>query len=211
MDNILPVVPTFNGQLEHSAATLCDFFLINTEAKVSELVVKIVMVTKNGKKHKFPVEPGKYKMALFLLYCAVLKQSTSFIFDADLQAMLEPFFSTTTVENSRLAETSHATLQLLVLETDLEVNLVLKPGYELPKGPGRTVHKLIKHGFSQYRHLNADSPVPLIRQAIVTFRHAVSDGSIRPFPYRDPEIWPSLTWQDRVWDLYNKLGMRKSI
>jgi hypothetical protein len=213
-DNTIPIVPTFNGQLEHGAVALCDFFLIDTEDKIIELVVKIVMVTKSGKKHKFPVGPGKYKMALFLLYCAVLRGSRSFSFDFDnfLKNMLVPYFGAAIIENSRLAETSHTTLQLLVLETDLEVSLVLKPGYELPKNPGRTVRKLIEHGWTRHDSgsLHVDSPVPLIRQALTAFLQAERDGTIRIVGSWDPKVWPSNTWQNRAWNLYNQLGMRKS-
>lgn len=208
MDKTLPIVPTFNGQLGHSSVTLCDFTLITTESDVP--VTKIIIVA-DGKKHKFPVGPGKYKMALFLLYCAVLKGNTSFLFDADLWAMLEPYFSTATVENARLAETSHAALQLLILGTNVEVNIVLKPGYELPKGPGRTVHKLIEHAWNQQDQLNPDSPAPLIRQAIEAFWKGQRDGTIGIIYSWSPQIWPSDKWVDRVRLLTQKLGMRKSV
>lgn len=210
MDNTLPIIPTFNGQLEHGAAAICDFALVATEADVP--VVKIIIVTKNGKKHKFAVEPGKYRMALFLLYCAVLRESRAFIFDFDdlLKNLLVPYFGAETVENARLPETSHTTLQLLVLETDLEVTLVLKPGYELPMSPGRTVRKLIEHGWKRHNagSLYRDSPVPLIRQALKEFRRAARSGEIHIIPCWDPKIWPSSKWQDRAWELCRVLGVK---
>ncbi len=211
MDKTAPIVPTFNGQLEHGAATLCDLCLIVTEAEVP--VVRVVMVARNGKKHKFPVGPGKYEMALFLLYCAMCKQRTSFLFDANFKDMLVPYFGAEAVENARLPETSHTTLQLLVLESDLEVNLVLKPGYELPKSPGRTVRKLIEHGWKRHDSgsLYPDSPVPLIRQAIRVFYQAEHDGTILTIYSWNPLVWPSDKWVDRIRLLINSLGMRKSI
>lgn len=213
MDNTTQVVPAFNGQLEHGTATLCDFFFITTEADVP--VAKIVIVTKNGKKHKFPVGPGKYKMALFLLYCAVLRGSQSFIFDFDnfLKNLLVPYFGAEIVENARLPETNYATLQLLVFETDLEVTLVLKPGYELPMNPGRTVRKLIEHAWKRHDTgtLFMESAVPLIRKAIEAFQKAEHDGTIRVIYSWDPKIWPSDNWANRVRTLNRMLGMRKSI
>lgn len=208
MDNTTPIVPSFDGKLERSAATLGDFFLISAENQVQVTRVTILV---DGEKHKFVVGAGKYKSTLFLLYCAVLKGSTTFSFDADLRTKLAPYFGTGLVDQARLPETGHVTLRHLVIGQSVEVNLVLKPGYELPKGPGRTVRKLIEHAWSRHDTgtLFQDSPVPLIRQAIEAFRQAEHDGTIRVVHSWDPKIWPSDKWAARVGLLAQGLGMPK--
>ena len=165
----------------------------------------------DGGKHKFAVGAGKYKSTLFLLYCAVLKQNTSFTFDAELRAMLAPYFGAGLVDQASLPETAHVTLHHLVVGQSIQANLTLKPGYELPKHPGRTIRKLMEHAWTRHDAgtLYKDSPVPLIRQAIDAFRQAERDGTIRVIRSFDHQVWPSNTWVDRIICLIRELGMSR--
>lgn len=207
MDNTAPIIPVFSGNLENSTAAMCDFALITDESAVP--VLKIIIVV-NGVKHKFPIVPGKYKMALFLLYCAVLRQKTSFLFDDELQAMLVPYFGTEKVTNARFPEAAPSMLHLLVVGTDIQVTLALKPGYELPKNPSRTIRRLIEHGWNRHDSgsLYPNSLVPLIRQAVMEFLKASLSGAIGIVHSWDSKIWPSNVWEDRAVSLYRMLDMR---
>lgn len=209
MDNTDPIAPMFTGVLEHGADSLTDFFLVPTASDVP--VTKITIVA-DGKKHKFPVELGRHRMALFLLYCAVLRQTTSFVFDAHLRAMLVPYFGSEIVENAGLTDTTHKTLQPIVQGKVVEVNLVLKPGYELPKSPGRTVRRLIEHGWSEHERerYRPDTPAPLVREALKAFWQADRSGKLRIIQTWDSKVWPNLHAQDRVWTLTRALGMGRA-
>ncbi len=204
MDNTAPIVPTFNGELAHGAATLCDFFLVPTEDQVPVTKVTILV---DGDKHKFAVGNGKYRSTLFLLYCAVLKQSTSFTFDAELKAMLVPYFSAELVDQAKLPETEHVALGHLVIGKSIQVNLVLKPGYELPKNPGRSLRKLIEHGWNQRKQLGPNSAAPLIRQAVQQFIEGERSGAIRVHNSRRQDVWPDYDWVDNVRSLRRLLAV----
>lgn len=207
MDNTDPIVPMFTGELKHGAAALTDFFLIPTASDVP--VTKIIIVA-DGRKYKFSVELGRHRVALFLLYCAVLRQQPSFVFDFVLRDMLKPYFGDEIVANAGLSDTMHKTLQPIVQGRDVEVSLVLKPGYELPKGPGRTVRRLIEHGWSEHERFRPDTSVPLVREALKAFWQADRSGKLRIIQTWDSKVWPNLYWQERVWTLTRVLGLGRA-
>lgn len=210
MDKTNPITPLFTGDLEHSAAALKDFFLISDVADVP--VTKITIVA-NGKKHKFAVELGRYREALFLLYCAVRSQQLPFVFDFVLRGLLRPYFGGGIIANAGLPDTTHKVLRPIVQEKDfVEVNLALKPGYELPKGPGRTVHRLLEHGWSEHEResYRPDTPAPLVREALTAFWQANRSGQLHIIQTWDSKVWPNLHWQDRAWTLTRALGMGRT-
>lgn len=198
----LLIVPSFKGILEANATELQDFFLLREESAVP---VEQFVITSDGRESMFPVEPGRYKTALFLLYCAVLAGKPNYAFGRPMQRFTSIYFGYPIVIAACQPQTKHLTLGLL-LGDEVKVRLDLKPGYELPDCTGRTVHELIPFGWSQHDELDQNTPVPLIRAALHCFLQAVATRTIPIFDSNDPNCWPSTVWVERAKLLRDRLG-----
>ncbi len=199
----LLIVPEFAGDLNDSTRESCDFFLICEESAVP---VEQFTLLSDGHEATFHVGPGKYKTALFLLYLAVLARKTSYLFERFWQPQIVLYYGTRLVEEARLKPESHPALALL-LGDNVAVTLHLKPGYVLPDCKGRTIHELIAYAWERRDELASETPVPLLRYALISFHQAVQERSIPIMQFDDPNTWPSRCWVERINELCGRLAI----
>ncbi|MFA9262758.1 MAG: hypothetical protein ACEQSB_05450 [Undibacterium sp.] len=201
----LLIHPTFNGSLVGSAIELCDFFLIREDSAVP---VETFTITVDGERSAFPVEAGRYKTALFLLYCAVLShRGTRYAFAPFYQKYTAGYYGHQILVDAAQPETKHTAVRLLMSRGSVDVELTLRSGYVLPENKGRTLQELIEFGWQIRDVMQPERPAPLIRAALEGFTEAVSRRQIDIVDSPDPNEWPSLIWMERVQTLSRSLGM----
>lgn len=199
----LLISPEFAAVLEDSARELYDFFFIREESAVP---VERFSLSSDGQQATFAVGPGKYKTALFLLYLAVLAKNTSYLFEQRWKSEIAFYYGTSLTEEARTKPASHPALALL-LGDNVAVELHLKRGYVLPDCKGRTIHELIAYAWERRDELTAETPVPLLRYALISFHRAIEARSIPIVQCDDPNTWPSQCWVERVNDLCGRLAI----
>lgn len=197
-------VPTFNGSLPDSAVGLSDFFLIREESAVP---VETFTIIADGERFAFPVEAGRYKTALFLLYCAVLSHSgTYFAFAPFFQKYTAGYYGHQILVDAARKGTEHTAVRLLMSRGTIDVELTLRAGYTLPENKGRTLQELIEFGWQRYPDLGADTPAPLVRQAVRDFLDALRDHALPVVATDNPNIWPSQIWVERTQAMAKRLN-----
>lgn len=201
------IAPEFNRDVEYAAAALRDFFLLLPGA---DIPVTKLTITVDGTKHKPAWVPGHATLVLALLYRAVLKQSTSFAIDHDDRQFLWHVFGPELMVNAQQPAAAHAGLERLLTGTTASVQLTLASGWVLPQGPGRGIRKLIEYAWKrhhEHRALRPTDAVPLVREALRQFSRGIKDGSIQIVHTWETAVWPSLYWEDHVWELWRHLKM----
>lgn len=199
----LMIVPEFGGVLDQGVAELCDFLLIRHMSAVP--VEEITVYTDEGST-VFPVDNKTYRTALFLLYCAVLSHSTDYEWKDWLRDYLPFYYGDGLVADARARPDAHPLLHLLQGKAT-RVALKLRPGYELPDCKSRTAHELITFAWERRGDLTAESPVPLIRYALMNLTQVVSKGEVYIHPIYDPNLWLSFAWLERLRELRHRLDM----
>ena len=199
----LMIAPDFAGVLDHFVADLLDFFLIR---HMSAVPVEEITIYFGEESATFPVDGKTYRSTLFLLYCAVLSHSTDYEWKDWLRDYLPFYYGDGLVADARARPDAHPLLHLLQGKAT-RVVLKLRPGYELPKCKGRTAHELITFAWERLDDLTAESPVPLIRHALMNLTTVVSKGEVYIHPTYDPNLWLSFVWLERLRELRHRLDM----
>lgn len=199
----LLIVPEFSNVLEDNTHELCDFFHIRVESAVP---VEQFSLLSDCQHSSFPVEPGKFKTALLLLYWAVTSRATRYFVSRPQQDQIALYFGESLVHKAQCAPQNHPALALL-LGDSVTVELDLKPGYQLPDCRGRTIEELITWGWERRDELTAETPVPMIRQALATFQRALNSHAIPIVQCDDPNVWLSRCWVQRVYELLTRLNI----
>lgn len=204
-NELVKIVPQFNGDIEYAAAAFRDYFLLMPGANIP---VTKVIVTADGQKYKPEWVPGHVTAVLFLLYCASIKGSPSYTFDDSLRELLVPVFGKSLVKATQQPPERGAILGLLANEATVTVQLTLSRGFDLPRGPGRSIRKLIEYAHAIHDRLDPNDSHPLIREAIRQFHEGVRNGSINVMPDWRNDHWPTEKWQYRVREILRTLNIK---
>ena len=188
------IAPSFQGDLANGAAQLADYFLIREDSCVP---VEAFTIESDGVRQTFTVEDGRYRTALWLLYCALPAMTPAYRFTRQLKRLLPRYYGDSLVVDASRPETTHQALRLL-LGDQVDIELRLRAGYELPAFPGRQMRELIEFGWQIRDAIRGGRVSPLIRGAVSLFMGQVAGGRITITDNTDPNVWPSLPWLERV-------------
>lgn len=188
------IAPSFRGDLEQNAAQLSDYFLVLEESAVP---VETFLIESDGKSLSCPVEAGRYKTALWLLYGATTARSTTYDLTRAMKRQLPLYYGDELVIDAKRPETTHQALWFL-LGDNVRITLRLRAGYTLPRLEGRTLRELIEFGWQIREAIQNGRPAPLVRGAASLFMDQVASRRISIIESTDPNEWPSLPWLDRV-------------
>lgn len=192
---ILPLItPSFRGDLARNADQLCDYFLALEESAVP---VEAYTITSDGVRQTFAVEYGRYKTALWLLYNAMTAKASTYELTRTMKRQLPLYYGDERVIDAKRPGTEHQTLRLL-LGDQVDIELQLRAGYELPRFEGRTLRELIEFGWQSRDAIEKGRISPLISGAVGLFMDQVAGGRISVIDSADPNEWPSLPWLARV-------------
>lgn len=197
----LVLAPYFQGNLAQSTLELVDFFELDSEADVP--VTRFRLCSSLGQ-CEFPVVPGKYRTALFLLYCASVAQQTRFQLNSGMSCLVRPYYGDDLVADAMKPETQHRALRILLGEGAC-ASLELKDGWQLPPAAIKTLESVIRWGWSRYEEIQPGAAEPFLRMALDRFSLAIERHEFRII--RDGgDAWVSDAWVSRVLTLMGKLG-----
>lgn len=188
------IAPSFRGDLDQNAAQLSDYFLTLEESAVP---VESFLIESDGKSFSCPVEDGRYRTALWLLYNALAAKSPTYTLSRAMKRQLPLYYGDELVIDAKRPETKHQALWFL-LGDNVRITLRLRAGYTLPRLEGRTLRELIEFGWQIREAIRSGRPAPLVRGAVSLFMDQVASNRIRIIESTDPNDWPSLPWLDRV-------------
>lgn len=194
MDSRTLILPSFRGTLDFNAAQLCDHLLILEESAVP---VEAFTIDSDGVRQTFTVEDGRYKTALWLLYSAIPTMASAYEFTRQMKRMLPRYYGDNLVVEASRPGTTHQALRLL-LGDQVDIELQLRAGYELPMYLGRESRELIEFGWQIRDAIQNGRTAPLVRGAVSLFMSQVRNEHLPIIQSADPNDWPSLPWLDRV-------------
>lgn len=197
----LLIVPEFCDDITTNVNELIDFFLIDQESAVA---LEQFTLLSDGQEGRFSSGPGEYKTALLLLYLAVLARKTTYVIDCSWRRKVVLYYGDRLINEVQHSPRNHPALALLLGDT-VTVDLELKHGYMLPDCKGRTIQELIVFAWERRDELTAETPVPMIRLALISFQRALQRHSIPIMQNKDN--WPSLCWVERVNELLRRLAI----
>ncbi len=185
-----------------NALELCDLFLL---AREEDVPVSTMTIMSDGKRQSFPVGPGKYKSALFLLYLLNLNGQQPFALSDDFRRLMGEYYGRRIVADAATPGTKHTLVQALLGEL-VFIQLELLPGYRNHLASGRSPEEIVDLAWSRRDTLTPDSPEPFLRQALRTFFEQYEDGTLTLAKEANGP-WPTQDWADRALELKRRLNL----
>ena len=196
------IAPNFtNGDLAGNAIELCELFQL---AREEDVPIERFAIVYDGKEHLAEVGPGKYKSALFLLYCMTKSATPAFRFTPEMLTLATDYFGDEIMRSAVSFDTKHTTVHALLGHTPY-VRLTLKPGYRSCMAAGRTIEEVIAHGWNERAQLGPQAKAPFLRLALEQFFRAV-EAKILVMSKSEQGPWPTPLWADRALELQKLLG-----
>jgi hypothetical protein len=162
-------------------------------------------IMSDGHRQSFPVGPGKYKSALFLLYLFHLNGSQPFALSDEFRRLMGEYYGRRIVADAATPETKHTLVRALLGEL-VFMELELLPGYRNHLASSRSPQEIVDLAWSRRDTLTPDSPESFLRQALRTFFEQYENGTL-VIAKEANSPWPTEDWADRALELKRRLNL----